>query len=440
MKALSYEERTPGSKALFERACRHIPGGATYSIRYFEPYPLYIRRARGSRVWDVDGNEYIDFWMVHFAAILGHGYEPVVQAVRDQLQYGAHLGFCNEWEVEWSESVCKWFGAEKVKPANSGTEANMYALRLARAYTKRRKVGKVFGGWHGGSDDLHEAVSYPYDKPASLGLPSMRDVVLLPFNDLEGAAKAVRGKELACIIVEPMLGSAGAIPAQVGFLKGLREICDRTGSLLVFDEVVTGFRHPGGLQRYFGVRPDLTTLGKAVGGQYFGGAGGFCGSSEIMDLLDQTKRTKFWERSFLGGTYTGNALTMRAGHAVISELQRRKEEVYPLVDSLGERARKGIAEVFNENHFEAYVTGLGSMFGLHVTKEMPMDGESASRTKDVILHKDLFDHMVRNGVAYMTPQSPHMAISFAHTREDIDKFVALTEEFVRAYPERKSVG
>ncbi len=428
---MSYEERTPGSRALFERARKHVPGGATYSIRYFEPYPLYVRRAKGSRIWDVDGNEYIDFWMVHFAAVLGHGYGPIVDAVREQLEYGAHMGFCNEWEIKWSEAVCRWFGAAKVKPANSGTEANMYALRLARAYTGRRKVGKVFGGWHGGSDELHKAVSYPYDKPSSLGLSDTKDIVLLPFNDLDGAAKAVKGEELACIIVEPMLGSSGAIPANREFLKGIKEICDKKGSLLILDEVVTGFRHPGGLQKYFGVSPDLTTLGKAVGGMYFGGAGGFCGRSDVMDLLDQTKRTKFWERSFLGGTYTGNALSMRAGYTAVSELRRRKDEVYPFIDSLGDRVRKGVAEAFEDNHLEAHVTGLGSMFGIHVTKEEPTDGESASRTKDISMHRELFDHMLMNGVVYMTPQSPHMAISFAHGVEDIERFVSLVDEFAR---------
>jgi glutamate-1-semialdehyde 2,1-aminomutase len=196
---------------------------------------------------------------------------------------------------------------------------------------------------------------------------------------------------------------------------------------------VTGFRHPGGLQRYFGVKPDVTTLGKAVGGQYFAGAGGLCGISEVMDLLDQTKRKKFWERSFLGGTYTGNSLSMRAGHAVISELERRKEEVYPFINSLGDRARKGIAEAFEDNRFEAYVTGLGSMFGIHISKEIPTDAESASRTKDLALHRELFDRMLRNGVAYMTPQSPHMAISFAHDREDIDRFATLVDDFARAH-------
>jgi glutamate-1-semialdehyde 2,1-aminomutase len=427
---LSYTDRTPGSRKLFEKAKEYIPGGSAYAIRYFEPYPFYVSKTRGSKIWDIDGNEYVDFWLCHFGAIFGHCYEPVMSAVKEQLESGAHLGWCNEWEVKWAEAVCKWFRAEKVKPANSGTESNMYAIGLAKAFTGKRKVGKMEGGWHGGFNNLNRAVNYPYDKPAALNLPISDDVIPLPFNDLEGVINRIRGEELACVIVEPVLGSAGFIPADKDFLKGLREYCDRKSIVLIFDEVITGFRHPNGLQAYYRVQPDLTTMGKTVGGQYFAGAGGICGRADIMGLLDQTKRQNFWERSAHGGTFVGNALTMRAGYVTISELFKRKDEVYEHVGSLGSFAVKGLNRAIEENGVEAYVTGALSLFGLHFTKEKPINGETAERTKDRKLSRALFAFLLDKGVAYLTPNTPHFTVSLAHSKGDVERLVSVVDEFL----------
>ncbi|MGQ9781472.1 MAG: aspartate aminotransferase family protein [Nitrososphaeria archaeon] len=427
---MGYIANTTSSRELFEKAKKLIPGGSAYAIRYFEPYPFYVKKAKGSKIWDLDGNEYTDFWMVHFGAIFGHGYEPVIAAVREQIELGAHLGWCNEWEAKWAEKVAEWFGAEKVKPANSGTESNMYAVRLAKAYTGRRKVGKMEGGWHGGFDGLNKAVNYPYDKPASLYPANADDTIPLPFNDLDGLVKRIPRKEVACIIVEPMLGSAGAIPARKEFLKGLREFCDGNDIILIFDEVITGFRHPGGLQKYYGVKPDLTTMGKTVGGQYFAGAGGICGRSDIMDLFDQTRRKNFWERSSHGGTFVGNAITMRAGYVTISELQRKTEDVYTYIDSLGAYGRKRVNEVLKDNGFEAYVSGICSMFGLHFTKEEPVNGETAERTKNRMLCSELFIHLLESGIAFLSPKSPHFTVSTAHRREEVEYLAAKIGEFV----------
>jgi len=428
---MSYTDRTKTSRELFEEAKRLIPGGTAYSIRYFEPYPFYVHRAKGSRIWDVDGNEYLDFWMIHFAAILGHGYEPIINAVKEQLDYGAHFGWCSEWEVKWAEAVRRWFDAEMAKPANSGTEANMYAVRLARAYTGKRKIGKMEGGWHGGYDGLHAAVNYPYDKPSSLGLTNTENIVPLPFNDLEATMKIAEGEGLAGIILEPILGSAGVIPASEEYLKGLREFCSRRNIVLIFDEVITGFRHPGGMQSYFKVKPDLITLGKTVGGQYFAGAGGICGTREIMSLLDQIERPEFWNRSFHGGTYVGNALTMHAGYVTIKELEKRREEIYPYINSLGEKGRRRIKEVLDENRVEAYVTGVLSMIGLHFTREKPVDGLTAERTKNREFSRKLFLRMLQKGIVYLRPETPHFAISAAHTEEDVERLVRELDEFIK---------
>ncbi|MEM3553276.1 MAG: aminotransferase class III-fold pyridoxal phosphate-dependent enzyme, partial [Candidatus Bathyarchaeia archaeon] len=220
---MEYDNFHTHSKKLFEEAKKFLPGGVTYALRYFEPYPFYVVKAKGSKIWDIDGNEYIDFWMGHGAIITGHMYEPIIKALKEQLEYGFHFGWCNEWEIKWAKAVCRWFSTDMVRPTNSGTEANMYAIRLARAYTGKIKVGKFEGGWHGGYDNLHKSVNYPYDKPASLGLTeeSIKNIVTLPYNDLEGVYKKVKKEELACIIVEPIMGAGGCIPAEKEFLKGL---------------------------------------------------------------------------------------------------------------------------------------------------------------------------------------------------------------------------
>ena len=430
---MKYEERTPRSKELFEEARKVLPGGVTYSLRYFEPYPFYVKRAEGCKLWDVDGNEYTDYWLAHGAVVVGHGYKPVIDAVREQLEYGTHFGWCNEWEIKWAEAVCRWFpSAEMVRPTNSGTEANMYAIRVARAYTGRKKVGKFKGHWHGGYDGLHKGVSYPYDKPASLGLTDsvMNDIVLLSL-DLDEVRRKASEEELACIIIEPIMGIGGFIPIGRDFLEGLRELCDEKGIVLIFDEVITGFRFPGGAQSLYGVTPDMTTLGKTVGGQYFPGAGAFCGKAEIMEKIDQIKYPNFWERAFHGGTYTGNPLTMRAGYVLISELERRKDEIYPYLDRLGEKIRRGLEDIFDRMNFRAFVTGIGSLFGVHFTKEKPVDGETAERTKDKEMNKRFFRFMIDHGIAYLSPQKAHFFLSAAHTENEIKYFLSVVEEFVR---------
>ncbi|PUA31446.1 MAG: hypothetical protein B9J98_06250 [Candidatus Terraquivivens tikiterensis] len=425
----AYEVRTNRSRALYEEAKRFLPGGVTYAIKYWEPYPVYVSRAKGSRVWDVDGNEYVDFWMGHAAIIMGHAYEPVIKAAREQLELGPHLGFCHEWEVKLAEIVTRMVPSVKLfRATNSGTEANMYAIRLARAYTGRSKIAKFEGHWHGGYDALHKAVNPPLDKPASLGLTDgvMNDTIVLPFNDLEGVRQRIKGENLACIILEPVMGSNGMIPADREFLKGLRELCDELGILLIFDEVITGFRlAKGGAQEYFGILPDITVFGKILGGGIFP-AGGFGGREEIMELLDQTRR-KHYESSFHGGTYAGNPLTARAGYTLLSELM--KGEVYPKINALGGKARKELEDLFSRYEVEAHVTGVGSLFAIHFTREKPRDIRTAMG--DPRLTKGFFYFLLDNGILCMKPSKQLFAISAAHTEEDIDRLVSVTEEFLR---------
>ena len=427
-----YELRTQKSRILHDEARKFLPGGVTYAIKYWEPYPIYVSRAKGSRIWDVDGNEYLDFWMGHAAIIMGHAYEPVIRAAKEQLELGAHLGFCHEWEIKLAEIVTKMVPSVRLfRATNSGTEANMYAIRLARAYTRKSKIAKFEGHWHGGYDALHKAVNPPLDKPASLGLTDcvMNDTIVLPFNDLDGVRQKVKGENLACIILEPVMGSNGMIPADREFLKGLRELCDELDILLIFDEVITGFRlAKGGAQEYYGVLPDITTFGKVLGGGIFP-AGGFGGREDIMELLDQTKR-KHYEMSFHGGTYAGNPLTARAGYTLLSELI--KGDVYPKINALGEKARKGLEDVFSRHKVSAHVTGVGSLFAVHFTKEKPRDIRSA--IGDTKLAKDCFYFMLNNNILCMKPSKQVFAPSVAHSEEDIERLLSVMEEFLRQVP------
>ncbi len=429
---MGYEDFSRQSRELYEEAKKYLPGGVTYHIRYIETYPFYVKKARGSRIWDVEGNEYTDYWMAHGAAVLGHGYKPIIDAIKEQLDYGIHFGWCNEWEIKWAKAVTEWFRLDKVRPSNSGTEANMYAVRLARAYTGKNKIGKFVGGWHGGYDGLLRAVSYPYDKPSSLGLTQcvQRDIVTLPFNDLDGVYNKVKNEELAAIIVEPVLGAGGAIPADKDFLKGLRDLCDDRDIVLIFDEVITGFRFYGGASNYYGIKPDIITTGKAVGGQYFPGAGAIVGISDIMDLMDHLKRKNFWERVFHGGTYTGNALTMRAGYTLINELKNNRDRIFPYLDKLGNRFRKLLNEIFEEHNLNALVSGIGSMIGIHFTSTTTLKPEEIASTSNIELMKKYHRHMLNNKIVYLSPQSPHLFLSIAHTEKDIDLFGEATSAFV----------
>mgnify|MGYP001772579703 CR=1 FL=1 len=420
------------SRETYEEARKSLPGGVSYSLRYFAPHPIYVSRAKGSRVWDIDGNEYVDYWMGHGAIITGFGYEPILEAVREQLVLGTHFGWCNEWEVKWAKAVTQWFDLDMVRPTNSGTEANMYAIRLARAYTKKTKIGKFIGGWHGGYPELHVAVSYPYESHSSLDMRyfNTSQTVILPYNDLDGVRNTIKKEDLAAVLVEPVIGIAGCIPAEKEFLKGLRELADEKGFLLIFDEVITGFRFYKGAQHYYRVRPDIITAGKAIGGQYFAGAGAIVGRSEYLELLDQKARPRPEERVFHGGTFVGNPLTMRAGYVLISELLSKGELFYEKLYGLGRRLIKGLENSIEKTQVQCHVTGLESMIGIHFTKEIPKDPLRSERTKNLKACELLFKHMIERNTLYLSPTKPHLFLSAAHTIEEIDKFVSDFEEFL----------
>lgn len=423
-----YVSKTPKSKALYERAKKVLPAGVSYGIRFFEPYPFYTAKAKGSKLYDVDGNEYIDFWLGHTALILGHSPKPVVEAVKKQLENGTHYGTCHELEIALAEQVAKMVpNVEMVRFTNSGTEANMYAVRLARAYTKKRKIAKFEGGWHGGYDALHVGVKYPFDIPESAGLTNgaTQDTTLLPFNDSEGVRKKLQAeKEVAAVIIEPVLGAGGGIPAEKEFLKELREICDERDILLIFDEVITGFRlAPGGAQQFFGVKSDITVFGKILGGGFPIGA--FCGKKEIMEKLD----TRVYERphyAFHGGTFTANPIAMTAGLATLKILEDGK--MIRDLNTLGEKIRKELKTIFEKSDIDAQVTGTSSIFNVHFTKEEVKDAKTAfNADRKRLLEYNL--ELIANGIFFLPTHNG--TLSTAHTKKDIEKLFTETENYTK---------
>ncbi|MFQ5825806.1 MAG: aspartate aminotransferase family protein [Dehalococcoidia bacterium] len=428
-----YAASSAGSREWHERACHVLPAGVSYVIRYMSPHPLFIKRASGGRVYDWDGNEYLDFWIGHGALLLGHAYPPVVEAVRDQVELGAHFGYCHEWEVLLAERIVDMVpSADMVRFTNSGTEATLYAMRLARGFTARNKIAKYEGGWHGGYDALHKAVSLPLEAPESLGLTpgALDDTVVLPFNDLETSVEAIERGDLAAVLVEPVQGAAGFIPAEASFLQGLRQACTATGTLLIFDEIITGFRLArGGGQELYGTMPDVTLLGKVVGGGAFP-AGALCGRRDIMELIDHLKYADKSRRVFQGGTYSGNPLVCKAGYVTLTELEERRDTLYPYLNSLGERARSGLEACFRHAGLAAHATGLGPLASLHLTPESPRDVRSARyQSRDDIIGRYapfLLDHRVLYRGTH-----PHFFLCAAHTDKDIDRLLSLTEKFVR---------
>lgn len=422
--------RTAKSRELYARAQRVLPAGVSYRIRMFEPYPFYVHSARGSKIVDIDGNSYTDYWCTHFSMILGHSHPRVKKALEKQLEEGWNFGLEHELEVRYAELIKSLVpSAEMIRFSNSGTEANMYATRLARTFTKRSLIGKLEGGWHGGYDALHCAVKPPFEILPSGGLAqgALSDTVVLPYNDIEGTRRIIGKRKLASIVVEPVLGVGGMIPADREFLKGLRELCDETGTLLVFDEVITGFRLGlGGGQGYFDVRPDLTVLGKIIGGGLPIGA--VTGRRDIMEHMDHTKYSGE-DYCFQGGTGAANVLTLAAGEATIRTLM--DEPVYGKIDELGQNLRARLSETFSRSSFGAQVTGVGSLFGIHFTKEKSVRDTRHLSEQCKEHAKQMFSHLLNKGILLLSTDLPHGAISYSHSENEIDTLVSGIQDYLQ---------
>jgi len=422
---------TKQSESLHERALQVLPAGISYKIRYMEPYPFYVDSALGSKVFDVEGRKYSDYWCTHFSMILGHAHPKVKTAMVEQIDKGWNYGLSHELEVRHAELVNRCMpSVEMIRYTNSGTEGNMYAVRLARTCTKRTLIAKFEGGWHGGYDALHCAVKPPFNAPSSGGLDkhAMKDTLTLPYNDLEETRRTIRRRRLACIIVEPVLGGGGMIPAERDFLAGLRELCDENGALLIFDEVITGFRlGMGGGQEYFGVKPDLTVLGKIIGGGLPIGAVG--GRRDLMEHMDHTKYSSN-EYCFQGGTGAANILTLIAGEATIQTLMH--EPVHERVNKLGSRLFSQLNSSIDRSRSHARITGVGSLFGIHLTKQKSVHNIAGWSSEQQERSKRLFRFLLKNEILLLAIDLPHGAVSYAHSEDEVDTFASRVEEYLKS--------
>jgi len=422
-----YEKSTRRSGTLFDRARRVFAGGVNHNARYYEPYPIFIGRARGKNIWDEDGNRYTDYWMGHMALILGHSPKEVSSVLKSQVENGTHFGMGSELSVKLGEEIQSSVPcAEMIRFCNTGAEATMYLVRLARASTGKKTIIKMTGGWHGYNTELNIGVQAPFDRPEGSGIlgGEQAHVVAVRFNDLEAADRAAREAkgDAAAIVVEPVLGAGGCIPADRDYLRGLREIADKTGTLLAFDEIITGFRVSlGGAQEFYRVRPDIATLGKIVGGGL--PIGVVVGNKEILSLADPARRENF--ASIGGGTFSENPLTMAAGLATLRRLSRGGRGFYENLNRLGERLRMGVDAAMAEAGVVAHSTGLGSLFFTHFGKK-PRDAEE-TRDEDKGRAHDYALHLMTRGI-FVLPGHPG-GISDAHQERDIEEFIQKSGEF-----------
>jgi glutamate-1-semialdehyde 2,1-aminomutase len=420
---------TVRSGALYFEAKKMLPGGVSSPVRAFDPYPIYVRSGKGAVITDVDGNDYIDYCMAFGPLILGHARPEVMDALRSQLDRGTLYGAPIEKEVEMARLITKHYPSmEMMRFVSSGTEATMHAIRVARGHTGRKKFVKIEGAFHGAHDSvLVKAGSgaTTHSAPDSLGIPEevTANTLLAPFNDLKAIERLFLENhgQVAAVILEPVIGNAGPILPDVGYLHGLRELTARHDVLLIFDEVITGFRLAmGGAQQYYGVRPDMTVLGKIAGGGL--PIGIFGASREIMSNVSPIGKV------YQAGTFSGNPLSLTAGIETIRLLGR---EGHHELTRKGERMRQGLVSIVNEFHRGFQVVGLGSMFQLFMTDCAVRNYADAKRC-DSILFMDLFHKLLERGIYLPPSQYETNFLSTAHSDAQIDRTL---DAFAEAFSE-----
>ncbi|MGD9903277.1 MAG: aspartate aminotransferase family protein [Vicinamibacterales bacterium] len=394
----TYLHRTPQSHALFGRARQVMPGGDTRTGTFYPPYPLFVARGEGCHVWDADGHQYLDVLNNFTSLVHGHGHTAVVRAIADQAAKGTVHGTANALQVALAEVLCRRVpSVERVRFCNSGTEATMGALRAARAFTGRAKILKMAGGYHGSHDQASVAASAPFDvAPPGVSPGAAAEVIVGRFNDLEATAALIRAHadQLAAVIVEPMTGT-GALPADPGFLAGLREVTAAHGVLLVFDEVITFRLAPGGLQEVYGIRPDLTCFGKIIGGGLPVGA--FGGRADVMAGYDPARPGSIAH----SGTYNGNATTMAAG---LATLRLFDGAAVGRLNAAGDVVRSRLAAAADRHELAVTVTGHGSIMQLHFAPGPIATPEQAARA-DRRLARLLHLVLLNRGVFTATRQT-----------------------------------
>jgi len=424
--------RNKKSKELFKKAKKLIPGGVNSPVRAFKSVggePLFIKKASGSKIYDADGNEYIDYVGSWGPMIVGHSNPKVVSALKKAIVNGTSYGAPTESEVQLAEMVIKAFPSiEMVRMVNSGTEATMSAIRLARAYTNRNKVIKFEGCYHGHVDSLLVKAG---SGAATLGLPDSpgvppdfaKNTITIPFNDIERVKDVLEkeGEKIACIILEPVIGNIGVVPPKNGFLQGLREVTKKYGIVLIFDEVMTGFRVAyGGTQELYNIKADLTCLGKIIGGGLPVGAYG--GKREIMEMVAPAGPV------YQAGTLSGNPLAMTAGIETLKILS--KSGIYKKLDKISEKLCKGMEDGARESGIPVYSTRVGSMFSMFFTDKEVIDYTTA-KTSDINRFSKYFSLMLKGGIYLAPSQFEAGFVSLAHSDSDIDRTIEVSRKTLK---------
>jgi glutamate-1-semialdehyde 2,1-aminomutase len=415
------------SKTLFEEARRHIPGGVNSPVRAFEPNPFFVKEAKGARIYDVDGKEYIDYVMGYGPLLFGHANERIINRVKEAVERGTLYGAPTEEEVELARRIKRFYPSiEMVRLVNSGTEATMHAIRLARGFTGRRKIIKFEGCFHGSHDSvLVKAGSgaLTFGIPSSSGVleDTARHTLVSRYNDIsltEDIARKNRD-DLAAIIVEPVMANSGLIPPDMEFLRGLRSIADELGCVLIFDEVVTGFRlSPGGAQEYYGVKADLTTLGKVLGGGFPIAA--FGGREEIMRNISPSGRI------YQAGTFSGNPVSVAAALAVMEMIN---EGIYSYLRDYGKKLVSAIRDIIDDRNLKATVNHVESMFQIFFTDRVRTYEEALS--SDLKKFRTYFMKMLEKGIFIPPSQFETCFISTAHSDEEMKITIEALDEALK---------
>jgi glutamate-1-semialdehyde 2,1-aminomutase len=430
-----YRERTPRSRALQERGARVMPLGVESNFRFFEPYPIYIDHASGSRVWDADGNEYIDYALSFGALMVGHSHPAVVRAIERQASRGLMFGMPNPQMLDLAEELTRRHRIDRIRFTNSGTEATMHAMRVARGATGRSKILKFEGGYHGAHDYALVAVKppagssgdhkAPLSVPASKGIPPVVAAltVAATFNDLdsvEGAFARHKG-EIAALILEPVMMNIGVCQPEPGFLEALREICTREGALLIFDEVKTGSKlAPGGAAEYYGVRPDLITIAKSFGGG--ASIGAFGGRADVMAAIERFE-------VFHAGTYNASPLAVAVSLAALRDVLT--PDVYPRVRALNQRLIDGYTRVITDAGLPAHATGVGANGCIYFSPHPVRNYRDFLRVDKEMFWRYFFGMLNRGIIPGGQYYDEQWTISVQHTEADIDAHIHAFAEVAR---------
>jgi len=449
--ARQYIEKTPKSAALYQRARQLFPSGVTHDARYMEPHPVVIDRAQGSRKWDIDGNEYVDYFGGHGALLLGHNHPAIVEAVTRQLSKGTHLGASTELEVEWAELIKQLVPcAEKVRLTSSGTEASLLVMRVARAFSRKKMVIRLLSHFHGWQDQTNFGVHSHFDGALPAGIPAeiARNIILCPPNDADRLEQILESREdIAAVMLEPTGSSYGRFPTTPDYVAAVRRLTSEHDVLLIFDEVISGFRcAPGGAQECYGITPDLAMLAKAMAGGLPGGA--VVGRADVMDTLTM-RSDPIWNRDRRVthyGTYNANPLSACAGIAALKIIA--EGEATRKVNESAEELRQGLSQVIDEQGLNWLVYGRFSEFQIFPNSEdkevtradiysgaVPFTVLTEGTTQSAVF--EVRAGMCLGGVDLMS--WPGGMLSAAHSSSDLDQTVQAFDKLVRMWKEQPPV-